>query len=151
MPNSSPSKPEANQWVWLGTIKPEKVSVGWGQYGVDKSWYASGFTIAGKHYKKGVFTHSQATVTYKLNDLYKTFEACVGLDDGDGNCGDGAIFKVILDKKEAYNSKVVLSANAIKCFSIPVAGKQTLELVADKNRDNKCDDAVWANARLLKK
>ncbi len=147
-------------WVWLGDI-PGSASVGWDKYRVDQSWYQSGFDVAGIHYDHGVFTPAPAHVSYNLEHVTNTledcrtaFSACVGLEDGDGNCGDGVIFRVNIDDQdgnsfEIYKSNIILSGETVTCFSLPLNGSTTLDLFVDELGDNGCDEAVWVNAKLI--
>ena len=90
-------------FVYVGDLVPESASVGFANYAVhehfDKSdklqpW-KSGFNIAGKHYKNGVFAHAPSNVKFDLENRYSLFHACVGLDDAAGDCGHKLAIKPI--------------------------------------------------------
>ncbi len=137
-------------WNWLGDIPPTSVSVGWDKYRVDESWYQPGFDIAGIHYEQGIFTHAPAHVTYNLEESYSAFSACIGLDDGDNSCGDGVIFRVNADEIEIYKSDIIISAQPVTCFNLPINGSTKLELFVDELGSNGCDESAWVNAKLKK-
>ncbi len=146
-------EPPYTSWIWLGNISPISVSVGWDQYRVDESWYQSGFDIAGVHYDHGIFTHPSmfdpAHVIYNLNAHYSAFSACIGLEDGDGDCGDGVVFRVAADGIEIFSSDVITSAQPVTCFNVPLNSCMALELFVDPLGDYFCDEAVRANAKLI--
>jgi hypothetical protein len=138
----------------LGSLTPESTSVGWGSYWVNRNWYQNGFVIAGARYSSGVFAHAPSELIYPLRSQYDSFSACVGLDDGDGHCGDGVDFQIWLtnenDNKALYRTITKHSQEAATCFSIDTKNRKTLTLVADAKINDDCDEAEWVNANVCR-
>jgi hypothetical protein len=84
-------------FVFVGDLVPESTSVGFANYAVHEHYdktdklqpWKTGFNIAGKHYKNGVFAHAPSNVKFDLENRYSLFHACVGLEDAAGDCGNG--------------------------------------------------------------
>jgi hypothetical protein len=66
--------------IWLGSLRPETVSVGWGQLLVDKNWQNNPLRIGDKKFAHGVWVHADSNVCYRLEGKYERFEAWVGMD-----------------------------------------------------------------------
>jgi hypothetical protein len=131
----------------LGSLVPSYKSVGWGSYWVNENWYMRGFLINGVRYQHGVFAHADSRLIYPIRGRFHTFQACVGLDDGGGDCGDGVNFGVYGDGKRLY-SKDKGGGEGATCFHLDISGVRSLQLVVDKKEDNDCDEAEWVNANL---
>jgi len=131
----------------LGALVPDYKSVGWGSYWVDENWYMRGFLINGVRYQHGVFAHADSRLIYPIRGRFHTFQACIGLDDGGGDCGDGVEFSVIGDGKRLY-SKDKGGGEGATCFHLDVTDVRSLQLVVNKKEDNACDEAEWVNANL---
>ena len=89
---------------------------------VDEIWYDSGFNIGGEHHDFGLLAHAPSTCTWDLDGSFDTVEACVGIEDGDGDCGTGAEFIVIADGSVVYQSGAVFAAEPIVCFEVSIDG-----------------------------
>ena len=106
----------SEEFMYLGDLVPTHQSVGWASYLVNRNWsevlriaclckpyhrYMRGFLIAGKKYEDGVFAHAPSDIRYDLQKRFRFawhpfsvvthacvsyFSACVGLDDGGGEC-----------------------------------------------------------------
>jgi hypothetical protein len=134
--------------IYLGSdLVADSASVGWGNYVVDGNWYRQGFAIAGVQYSKGFFAHAVSSVKFNLGKKYATFEACAGLDDGDGN-GGSVVFSVHADGALSWTSPRVTGGQAATCVTgLDVKGKSTLELRADNGGDGiGGDESEWVNA-----
>ena len=126
-------------FVYVGDLVPESASVGFANYAVhehfDKSdklqpW-KSGFNIAGKHYKNGVFAHAPSNVKFDLENRYSLFHACVGLDDAAGDNGNGVEFRVVMDgkvvwKKYLYSRSLARRPHASTSLSVVCATSNSL-------------------------
>jgi hypothetical protein len=138
----------------LGSLVPSFKSVGWGSYWVNRNWYQNGFVIAGARYSSGVFAHAPSKLMYPLHKRYDSFSACVGIDDGDGHCGNGADFQIWLTNangKEALYKTITKKSNeAATCFSIDTKARQSLTLIVDPKGDTSCDEAEWVNANVCR-
>ena len=113
----------------LADLKPLVSSVGWGEFWTNRNWYQRGFTIAGRRYEHGVFAHAPSRVLYALDRKYASFSACVGLDDGNGDCGDGADFSVLVDGQKVWHQDGVRGGQQARCFEVNVRGVSHLQLL----------------------
>jgi len=77
------------------------------------------------------------------------FSALLGLDDGDGDCGDGVVYRVELDGIELYRSQTVASGEPATSVSVRLDRGILLDLFVDPLGGNDCDESVWAEARLI--
>jgi hypothetical protein len=110
--------------------------------------------IAGRTYRKGIWTHSfnddrPADVVLDLSGkAFTLFRADVGLDDASG---PGSVqFQVLVDGKMKAQSPV-MRPRAVHRFSVEVAGaKQVTLRVLNGGDGNACDHAAWGFARFLK-
>jgi len=77
----------------LTALKPAAVSVGWGQYLVDKNWESHPLQIGDRKFQYGIWVHANSEVQFTLDGKYERFEAYVGEDTYRAN---GALrFKVL--------------------------------------------------------
>ncbi len=60
------------------------------------------------------------------------------------------IFKVFVDGELAYESDVIKWDSEVQQLEVSVKDAEELRLVVDNNGDSADDDAVWANARLIR-
>ena len=135
---------------YIGSDVPaSSATVGWDTYTVNGNWYGSGFSIGGSHYEKGIYAHANSDVRFPLYGHYYVFHACVGLDDGDGNCGDGADFTVEADGVTVAGPIAKSSGQSASCFTANVTGVQELVLRATPRGSIACDEAEWVDAYLI--
>jgi hypothetical protein len=146
--------------VPLSTLTPDPWTVGWWMP-ADHNWYcpnlyypnweplcpAPGFVIAGTFYPTGVFAHAPSTLVYTLNGNYTAFSGAVGLDDGDGNCGDGADAYIWLDGQQVAHFDLA-SAKPAQFFNVNVAGVTTMTLTVDPRTNYLCDEAEWVATKF---
>lgn len=136
--------------AYIGSdVVASSTTVGWGTYAIDENWYGSGFSIGGVHHEKGIYAHADSNVHFPLHGHYSTFHACVGLDDGDGNCGNGADFTVEADEVTVAGPFPKNSGESASCFTVNVTGKLDLALVATSRGSIACDEAEWVDAYLV--
>ncbi len=150
----------------LSALAWSGASSGWGPIERDKSngEIAAGdghtLSIGGKTYQKGLGVHAGSEVTYTLDGRCSALSAEVGLDDeikaqawytpemrakGYGS----AVFKVMGDGKELFNSGVMHSDTPAKPLNVSLGGVKQLKLVvSDAGDNNWWDHADWADARL---
>jgi len=64
--------------IWLDTLEPESVRVGWGEFFAGER----PIEIGGVRFDRHLFAHAESAVTYRLEaGIYTSFEAYVGIDD----------------------------------------------------------------------
>ncbi len=115
-------------------------------------------TLSGTTYDKGLGTHADSSVTFKLDPSCSRFKASIGLDDGvrwqseHGN----VLFQVYGDNNALlFDSKTVDLTSATKDLDVSISGQSSLKLVVDQNKNSTegdqsdwYDQADWANARV---
>ena len=92
--------------------------------------------------------HSASRLTYRLNGLYRRFEADVALDDQVGS-GGSAVVRVFVDGQERTKSDVIRGGAPAVPVSVDVTGGKQLSLIVDfAERGDELDRVNWLNARL---
>lgn len=106
--------------------------------------------IRGQSFQRGIGMHSQARLTYELTESFSKFVAAIGIDDAAGDLGN-AVFRVLADGKEVFNSGQVTGKDQPRPIIVPLAGAKKLTLCVDYGENLDIgDQANWADARLIK-
>ncbi|MDR2648506.1 MAG: NPCBM/NEW2 domain-containing protein, partial [Clostridiales bacterium] len=117
----------------------------------DRSIDGNPITIGGNVYQKGLGSHADSTITVPLGGKYTCFTSIIGIDDeilsGPHPTEGSAAFKVLLNNVEVYNSGE-MTPGMVKSIKADVSGKQTMQLITDKNGYFMNDHTDWANAVL---
>ena len=99
-------------------------------------------------YSQGLGTHAASELVFPLDGKHHRFEAKVGIDDRGGPPGS-AIFRVILDGKEAFNSGVMKFQMPAKDVSLDLSGAKEMRLItAQATGSPEGDHTDWAEARI---
>jgi hypothetical protein len=93
---------------------------------------------------------ARGTVAWTLDGAYETFLSRIALAEQNGAefSSDGVIFRVYLDGKLIYDSRVVLFSTPPIDIALDISGGATLVLEVDARSSHFADHSVWANARL---
>ncbi|MEN8127286.1 MAG: DUF4838 domain-containing protein [Planctomycetota bacterium] len=75
--------------TYLSDLEPVRVSQGWRTLGIDKSVLGNQLKIGTQKFDKGLGSHANSEILYKLNKKYKYFETYIGVDSGAG--GDASV------------------------------------------------------------
>lgn len=136
--------------TYLSDLPWTSATAGWGTVQTDQSIKGNPITLKGVVYSKGIGTHAASSITYNLAGKYTNFLADVGIDDEVSGTG-AVIFQVIGDGKVLFDSGVLTNASPTVSINVPVAGVQTLTLVATNGVTGSIDydHADWAGARLI--
>ena len=104
-------------------------------------------TIGGQRYGRGIGTHANSEIVYRLEDKYSRFQAWAGPDMATlGTIG----FAVVVDGQERWKSGKMSRGEAPRRVDVDITGAQELRLLVDDAGDNIMGDhADWADARLL--
>ncbi|MEZ4686243.1 MAG: NPCBM/NEW2 domain-containing protein [Bacteroidia bacterium] len=107
-------------------------------------------SIAGKKFTKGLGTRAYAEVRYALNGAYQQFSSYIGIDDR--ACDQGKVhFEVWIDGELRYESPDMAKNDEARFINIDISGGQSMILkVITASGVLSCDQADWANARLLR-
>jgi hypothetical protein len=116
----------------------------------DQSVGGKPLSIGGVRFANGLGVHSRCVLTYDIAKQYRRLSGFIGIDDEVGKLGD-AIFKVIADGREIFNSGNVKGGQPPRRILLDVTGVQSLALEVDYGADMDVGDhADWANLRLIK-
>lgn len=134
----------------LSDRKWESATIGWGSLGHDRSVSGGPIALAGVEYAKGIGTHANSEIVYRLDPADVWFSAVVGIDDFQRNSPySSVVFQVEADGKVVYESPVMRGDSAPQKVDLDVLGVQQLTLrVTDAGDGNNSDHADWAAATL---
>ena len=114
------------------------------------TWENKPLTLRGVVHPKGLGVHAASEITYALAGRYATFMCDVGIDDETKGQGS-AIFRVLVDGQQVFDSGVLTHGSPAKKVNVPVGGGKELKLVVtDGGNGNDWDHSDWAGARLLR-
>lgn len=136
--------------VYLSEMPELKWEQSWGKGRKNMNINKDRIFIGDYPYEYGISTHGNSEIIYGLGKKYKFFKADIGLGSEVGRKGS-VIFKIKLDGEEAYCSKLIRGTGEPLYISVPVEGKEVMELLVQDGGDGiNYDHAIWANARLCK-
>ena len=105
--------------------------------------------IAGRQYDRGLGTHANSEIRYRLDNGYARLEAEVGVDDEKDGAGT-VVFQVYADGRKLFDSGTMRGKQPAQKISIPLDGAEEMTLIVTDAGDGiTCDHADWANARLI--
>jgi hypothetical protein len=151
------------QTTWLSDLKPVLARQEWGQLKNDKSVDGNLLNIAGKRYPKGLGTHSNAVIVYKLPEGCVEVEGAVGIDDEVGQEGK-AIFKLFAVQEASQGEAIVLKSTLsrlkeegpavevktphVSPWRVIMLGRKPVDLVnsdiiLNLNEPSKIEDTSW--------
>jgi len=143
-----PAAADSSPAIWrnLTTEMAASITQGWLKTRTDGSIGGGPLRIAGKKYAKGLGTHPNGEMVFKLEGKHRRFMAQVGVDDAGGPTGS-VVFKVLLDGKTAFDSGLMRTGQAAKPADLDVAGVAELRLVVTDGGDGpQGDHADWVDA-----
>lgn len=158
-PNLIGLQPFTSHVVYLSDLKPAEyrhqpyLSVDW-PHQMDRNVTGSRLKSGGAVYEKGIGMHSDASLTYRLEQPYRRFDASLGIDDSAGDRGS-VIFRVFVDDgsgkwQSRYRSDVIRGGQEPTRISIDLEGIRGLSLMVDHaDRGDEMDRADWLDARLV--
>ena len=103
-------------------------------------------------FEKAICVNSDSQVVIDLkNKGFKRFKTYVGLDREVIGYRNKALFKILLDNKEVFNSGVMKSSDRAKEVDLDVSKAKTITLIMDSYDNNiDYDHGTWGNARFTK-
>lgn len=136
--------------TYLSDIDWFSATTGWGTIQKDRSVDGNTLTLNNKTYTKGLGTHANSEIVYKLDGQYTSFAALVGVDDEVGSVGS-VEFQVVVDNQVVFSSGVMHNNTEPKEVNVNLSGKNELKLIVTDGGDGiNSDHADWVNARLIK-
>lgn len=135
--------------VWLSSMEGlSRIEQGWGEARKDRSVDNRRMRIAGERFERGIGTHANSLIPVLLDGKGITLSGLAGLDDETNDRGS-AVFKIMADSKEIWNSGVMKPGTPAKPFSLDVKGCKLLELaVSDAGDGYDYDHADWADLKV---
>lgn len=143
---------EAPQAVttYLSDINWFSATIGWGTIQKDRSVEGNTLKLNNKTYTKGLGTHANSEIVYKLNGQYTSFAALVRVDNEVGTVGS-VEFQVVVDNQVVFSSGKMHNTTEAKEVNVNLTGKNELKLIVTDGGDGiNSDHADWVNARLIK-
>jgi hypothetical protein len=142
-----PAPVERIKGVFLDSMEPVSATQGWETLKKNRSVWDKEMVIGEKNFLRGLGTHANSEIIYKLDGKYRRFQASAGPDMAtNGSMG----FTVVVDGKRCWESGKMVRGDAAKDIDIDVTGAKELRLLVDDAGDNIMGDhADWANAKLL--
>ncbi len=135
--------------VFLDTIKPASVEQGWGDLQINQSITEKPLRIGNKNFVRGLGTHANSTIIYKLKDNFSKFETYYGIDRN-GGPASSVYFEIYGDGVKLWRSSVMDVTSEAKHIEVCVEGVQELKLVVtDANDGIISDHANWSEPKLI--
>ncbi|MDK8179935.1 NPCBM/NEW2 domain-containing protein [Paenibacillus sp. UMB4589-SE434] len=136
--------------TYLSDINWFSATTGWGTIQKDHSVGGNTLKLNNITYTKGLGTHANSEIVYKLNGQYTSFAALVGVDNEVGTVGS-VEFQVVVDNQVVFTSGKMHNNVAPKEVNVSLTGKNELKLIVTDGEDGiNSDHADWVNARLIK-
>ncbi|UNK21087.1 M60 family metallopeptidase [Paenibacillus sp. N3/727] len=136
--------------TYLSDIDWFSATTGWGTVQKDRSVDGNTLKLNDKTYTKGLGTHANSEIVYKLNGQYTSFAALVGVDSEVGSVGT-VEFQVVVDNQVVFSSGKMNKNTEAKEVNVNLSGKNELKLKVTDGEDGiNSDHADWVNARLIK-
>lgn len=103
----------------------------------------------GKTYQQGIWAHADSLGEWRLYGQYERLETDILLMDWEV-CGDGAIFRIVVDDVVRYESPLFTQATKPLRIDVDLTGGDVLRLEAGIGAagNNECDWAVWGDPVL---
>jgi hypothetical protein len=128
----------------------------WGELGINAAAHPAGqkkptaMQIGDKTYAKGLGSHARGEIVLSLERQYSRFEAEIGVQRQDGNCGS-VVFRALGDGVEIFKSTKIDGSMPAQPVSFSVEGVGELRLLVNDGGDGiACDLGNWAEARLTR-
>jgi hypothetical protein len=134
---------------YLSDLEPVRGTIGWGTIEVDRAVTAKLLTVGGREYHKGIGTHANSDIEFRLYGMFDTFSTQVGVDEGNNSEKGSVEFVVIADGKEMWRSGVMMKKDGAKALDLNISGVRSLLLrVTDAGDGIDYDHADWIEARI---
>ncbi|MBC7187862.1 MAG: NPCBM/NEW2 domain-containing protein [Calditrichaeota bacterium] len=131
--------------VWLSEARPLRASSGWEAVQMDASVEGRNLSIAGRRFAKGIGTHAESDVVFRLGGSFSTLHGWVGVDDEVPKGRGSVVFAVFGDDRLLWRSSLMRGGQPPARMEVSVRGVHTLRLhVADGGDGIDYDHADWA-------
>lgn len=145
----------------LSDLAPEAASQSWGNLGRDRSVEGRPLTVGGQKFDKGLGTHADSRLAFRLYGGFKRLTARVGLDDetrppppqsqaSQPATAKTVLFEVFSDGRKLWESGSVRHGEPARPLDVDISGVELLELkVRALDGDINYDHADWLDALVL--
>ncbi len=135
--------------VWLSDARPLSATCGWATVQMDASVQGHNLSVAGKRFAKGIGTHAESDILYRLGGNFSQIEGWVGVDDEVPRGRGSVVFAIYGDEQLLWQSGVMRGGQSPVRFNVSVVGVQRLRLhVGDAGDGIDYDHADWAGVLL---
>jgi hypothetical protein len=100
-----------------------------------------GLPIADQRFSRGFGVHGDSDWSLRLNEPAESLEIGMGLASG-GGCSEGLRFKILLDDKEAFDSKR-MKPGQLKFTKIALQNVKKISFITEAGMSNRCDHGLW--------
>lgn len=136
--------------LYLSELHPVLATTGYHSVEMDRSTRGLPLSIAGKRYRRGIGTHAESDIVFRLYGLYRKFVAEVGVDDETEGKGS-IVFEVYGDGKLLWSSGIVRGGDSPRKVEVDIVGVKELRLHVGNAGDNiDYDHADWADVRVIR-
>jgi hypothetical protein len=133
--------------IYLDSLEPVEARQDWGELRKNASVQGNPIRIGSKIFSRGLGTHSNSRIVYKLGGRYRRFTAYVGADKE--VMGNTVVFEVWGNGKRLWESGVMTVNDEAKRVDLDISGIDRLELrVGDAGDGINADHADWADVIL---
>ena len=134
----------------LSDLNPSRVSHGWRQPELNRTYTGGGLAIKGRRYESGVGMPTNSEIEFEVRAAYETFSALVGVDDEERGAEGAVEFVVSGDGKELWRSGAVKKADGAKSVKVDVRGVRRLALRVARVGEGGRLHADWVDAKLTR-
>lgn len=137
---------------YLSDVGPLRLTAGWRQTEINRTFTGKGLSIKGQYYEKGIGMPTNSKIEFDVKGIYDGFSAFVGLDDEfNGNEGS-AEFILSGDGKELWHSSALRKSDGAMPVNVNIKGVQKL-LLSVKRTEGQSGraHADWVEAKLVRK
>jgi len=121
-----------------------------GKWVRDRSVEGRALSIGGHAYTKGLGTHADSVLRFRVPDGFSTFVTDLGYDDEIPPGGTRMQFIIVVDGREVYRSPEVEPRHRTADLRIPVRGARQIALIVDARGFSDGDHADWGAARFIR-
>ena len=131
--------------AWLDDLRPTFQQQDCGTLGLRQTFDNNPLRIAGRKYDRGLGTHANSEIRYRLDNGYAPLEAEVGVDDEKDGAGT-VVFQVFTDGCKVFDSGTMHGKQPAQEITIPLDGVEEMTLIVTDAGDGiTCDHADWGS------
>jgi len=137
----------------MADLEPLSIKQNWKMLQRNRSVNGNPLSVAGVRAEKGLGTHAESRLVYRICRSYDRFEARVGIDDETSTPEKlpEATFEVWGDGRRLWHSEPVHAGQPAAPVSVDVSGVEVLELRVGRGSDGPDNDhADWLEPRVVR-